>query len=269
MGMTLMMPSDAIHPLAVVDPAAHIHDGVSVGPFCVVGPHVTLHRGVRLISHVVVDGHTVVGEDTVVYPFASLGTPPQDLKYAGETSYTTIGARTVIREHVTINSGTAGGGFHTRVGDDCLLMVGVHVAHDGWVHNRVIMANNATLAGHVVVEEDAVLGGLCAVHQFVRIGRGAMIGGLTGVEQDVLPYALVMGERGSLRGLNLIGLKRSGHSREAIADLQNFYHGLFKQDDLPLAERLKHIPPTTGALSQAWHSFLQAPSKRGLCVPSA
>jgi UDP-N-acetylglucosamine acyltransferase len=269
MGMTLMMPSDAIHPLAVVDPAAHIHDGVSVGPFCVVGPHVTLHRGVRLISHVVVDGHTVVGEDTVVYPFASLGTPPQDLKYAGETSYTTIGARTVIREHVTINSGTAGGGLHTRVGDDCLLMVGVHVAHDGWVHNRVIMANNATLAGHVVVEEDAVLGGLCAIHQFVRIGRGAMIGGLTGVEQDVLPYALVMGERGSLRGLNLIGLKRSGHSREAIADLQNFYQGLFKQDGLPLAERIHHIPSTTGVLSETWRSFLQAPSKRGLCVPSA
>jgi UDP-N-acetylglucosamine acyltransferase len=148
-------------------------------------------------------------------------------------------------------------------------MVGVHVAHDGWVHNRVIMANNATLAGHVVVEEDAVLGGLCAIHQFVRIGRGAMIGGLTGVEQDVLPYALVMGERGSLRGLNLIGLKRSGHSREAIADLQNFYHGLFKQDGLPLAERIHHIPSTTGVLSETWRSFLQAPSKRGLCVPSA
>jgi len=255
--------------LAVVDPAADVHDHVSVGPFCVVGPHVTLHRGVRLISHVVVDGHTAIGEDTVVYPFASIGTPPQDLKYAGETSYTTIGARTVIREHVTINSGTAGGGLHTRVGDDCLLMVGVHVAHDGWVHNRVIMANNATLAGHVVVEDEAVLGGLCAVHQFVRIGRGAMIGGLTGVEQDVLPYALVMGERGSLRGLNLVGLKRSGHSREAIADLQNLYQHLFKHDTMPLAERLQTIPPTTGALSDNWRSFLQAPSKRGLCVPSA
>ena len=267
MGIPLMMKSSAIHPLAVVDPAAVLHEDVSVGPFCVVGPHVTLHRGVRLISHVVVDGHTVVGEGTVIYPFASIGTPPQDLKYAGETSYTTIGARTVIREHVTINSGTAGGGLHTRVGDDCLLMVGVHVAHDGWVHNRVIMANNATLAGHVVVEDGAVLGGLCAVHQFVRIGQGAMIGGLTGVEQDVLPYALVMGERGSLRGLNLVGLKRSGHSRESIADLQNLYQHLFKQDSAPLAERLQTIPLSTGALSETWRSFLHAPSKRGLCVP--
>jgi UDP-N-acetylglucosamine acyltransferase len=257
-----------IHPLASVDPAAQVGQGVSVGPFCVVGPNVTLHAGVKLISHVVVDGHTVLGENTTVYPFASLGTPPQDLKYAGEVSYTTIGPRTVIREHVTVNSGTEGGGLHTRVGDECLLMVGVHIAHDCQVHNRVIMANNATLAGHVVVEDDAVLGGLCAVHQFVRIGRGAMIGGLTGVEQDVLPYTLVMGERGSLRGLNLVGLKRSGQSREAIADLQALYHTLFKPEPTPLAERLKQIQ-ATGSLSQTWRSFLKTPSKRGLCVPSS
>ncbi|MFZ4762571.1 MAG: acyl-ACP--UDP-N-acetylglucosamine O-acyltransferase [Alphaproteobacteria bacterium] len=232
------MSETSIHPLAVVHPAAQIGENCEIGPFSVVGANVRLGRGVKLLSHVVVEGHTDIGADSVIYPFSSLGHAPQDLKYKGEPSRLIIGERNRIRENVTINTGTAGGGMETRVGNDCLLMVGVHVAHDCVVGNHVVMANNATLAGHVQVGDYAVLGGLSAVHQFVRIGAHAMIGGMSGIEQDVIPYGLVMGERARLAGLNLVGLERRGFEREAINRLRQAFKEIFLSDERPFAERL-------------------------------
>src|ERR1700674_1617899 len=184
-----------IHPTAIVAPGASLADDVVTGPYCVVGDHVVLGAAVRLAAHVVIDGRTTIGEATRIFPFASIGQEPQDLKYQGEESSLVIGRNNTIREYVTINPGTAGGGMVTRVGDDCLLMIGVHIAHDCQIADHVIMANNATLAGHVVVAEYARLGGLCAVHQFVRIGRHAMIGGMSGVEGDVISFAQAIGNR--------------------------------------------------------------------------
>lgn len=181
-----------------------------------------------LHSHVAVAGVTQVGEGTQIFPFASIGHAPQDLKYAGERVELVIGARNRIREHCTMNPGTVGGGGITRVGDDCLFMMSTHVAHDCVVGNRVILANNATLAGHVVVEDGAILGGLAAVHQFVRIGRNAMIGGLAGVVADVIPFGLVTGERGHLAGLNLVGLKRAGVERGQIHGLRAAFGEMFE-----------------------------------------
>ncbi|MEM8732103.1 MAG: acyl-ACP--UDP-N-acetylglucosamine O-acyltransferase [Pseudomonadota bacterium] len=205
-----------IHSSAVIEPGAQIGADVTVGPFCHVGPHVSLGDGVALRSHVVISGHTKIGEGTSVFPGAVLGEIPQDLKFSGETSFVEIGARTRIREHVTVNAGTEGGGGVTRVGDDCLLMAGCHVAHDCQVGNRVIIVNQAVMGGHCVIEDEAIIGGMSALHQFVRVGRGAMIGGMSGVERDVIPYGLVQGERAGLEGLNLIGLKRRGVAREDI-----------------------------------------------------
>jgi len=223
-----------------VDEKAELNDSVTVGPYCVVGADVTLGRNVTLISHAVVEGRTKVDENTTIYPFASIGHRPQDLKFQGEPSTLMIGRNNTIREHVTMNPGTEGGGMMTKVGDDCLFMMGSHVAHDCQLGNGVIMANNATLAGHVEVGDYAVLGGLCAVHQFVRIGRHAMIGGMSGVEGDVIPYGSVMGNRAVLSGLNIIGLKRRKFSRDDIHDLRTAYRLLFAQEGT-LSERVKDV----------------------------
>ena len=197
-----------IHPSAVVSSKAQIGDNVEIGPFCVVGDDVKIGEGTILKSHVVVEGDTVIGKNNIIFPFASIGLEPQDLKFKGEKSRVEIGDNNKIREHVTIHLGTQDGAMVTKIGSNCLLMVGVHIAHDCVVGNHVIFANNATLAGHVEVGDHVVIGGLSAVHQFVRIGAGAMIGGMSGVESDVFPNGLVMGERASLAGLNLVGLKR-------------------------------------------------------------
>lgn len=257
-----------IHSSAVVASEATLGQGVRVGPFCVIGPEVILGDGVVLHSHVVVTGRTRIGDRSEIYPFASIGHPPQDLKYAGEESELLIGPDNKIREHVTMNPGTRGGGMVTRVGAGCLFMMGAHVAHDCQIGDRVIMANNATLAGHVVVEDDAIIGGLSAVHQFVRIGRRAMVGGMSGVEHDVIPYGLVMGDRASLNGLNVVGLKRGGFSRDDIQSLRAAYDTLFA-DDRTMAERLREVEerfaqntPVTELLS-----FLRSESSRALCKP--
>lgn len=215
-----------IHPSAVIEPGAQIGADVKIGPFCHVGPHVSLADGVELRSHVVVTGHTRVGAGTVVFSGAVLGEVPQDLKFGGETTYVDIGARNRIREHVTINAGTEGGGGVTRIGDDCLLMAGCHIAHDCQVGNRVIVVNSVLMGGHCVIEDDAIIGGMSALHQFVRVGHGAMIGGMSGVERDVIPFGLVQGERAGLEGLNLIGLKRRGLPREDITALRNAFKDL-------------------------------------------
>lgn len=217
----------SIHPHALVDPSAKIGANVEIGPFCTVGPNVTIGDGTKLVSHVVVDGYTTIGKDNVVYPFAVLGTRPQDLKFKGEKSTLEIGDRNQIREHVTMNPGTAGDRSTTSIGSDCLFMVNAHVAHDCVIGDHVILANNATLAGHVSVGDYAILGGLSAVHQFVRIGAHAMIGGMSGVEYDVIPYGLVMGERARLAGLNLVGLERRGFPREDVNTLLKAYKEIF------------------------------------------
>ena len=257
-----------IHPTAIIAPGARLADDVVVGPYCVVGEHVGLESGVRIISHAVVDGRTTIGEHTRIFPFASIGHVPQDLKYDGEASSLEIGADNTIREHVTMNPGTAGGGMVTRVGDHCLFMVGAHVAHDCQIGNDVIMANNATLAGHVVVEDYALLGGLSAVHQFVRIGRHAMIGGMSGVERDVIPYGQVMGDRARLHGLNIIGMQRRGFSRDDIQNLRNAYNFLFG-DTGTLSERVEEVARRFGGIRPVEDlvAFIRADSSRAICQP--
>jgi UDP-N-acetylglucosamine acyltransferase len=216
-----------IHPTAIVEAGAELADDVTIGPFCCVGPQVVLGAGVVLQSHVVVTGDTKLGARTRVFPFASLGQVPQDLKYKGEPARLEIGKDNVIREGVTMNIGTEGGGMLTKVGDRSLFMTGAHIGHDCQVGNDTVFANNATLAGHVIVGDFAFLGGLSAVHQFCRIGRYAMVGGLTGVERDVIPYGMVVGDRARLVGLNLRGLQRNGFSADAIRTIRQAYGELF------------------------------------------
>lgn len=215
-----------IHPTAVIDPAAQIGPDCQIGPFCVIGPDVRLGRGVVLKSHVVLAGDTQIGDDSQIFPFASIGEVPQDRKFKGEKTRLVIGARNRIREHVTINPGTEGGGGITRIGDDGLFLAGSHVAHDCQVGHRVTIVNHAALAGHCVVEDDVTIGGLVGVHQFVRIGRGAMIGALTMVTADVIPFGMVHGPRGHLDGLNVVGLRRRGASRDDIHALRDMLHKL-------------------------------------------
>lgn len=215
-----------IHPSAVVESGARIGEGAIVGPFSLVGPEVVLGPRVHLKSHTVVTGLTEIGADTVIFPGAVVGEIPQDLKFKGEKTRLVVGERNRIREGVTMNTGTEGGGGITQVGDDCLFMTGSHVGHDVIVGNRVIMANQAALAGHCRIEDDVIIGGLSGIHQWVRIGRGAIIGAVTMVTNDVIPYGLVQAPRGELDGLNLVGLKRKGVAREDITALRAAYQML-------------------------------------------
>lgn len=257
-----------IHPTAIVAPSAVIGADVSIGPYCIVGDSVTLGDRVRLVAHVVVDGITEIGADTEIFPFASIGLRPQDKKFGGEASRLVIGARNVIREHVTMNPGTEGGGMVTRVGDDCLFMTASHVAHDCQVGNQVILANNATLAGHVTVGNGVIVGGLSAIHQFSRIGDYAFIGGMAAVEKDVIPYGMVMGERAHLAGLNLVGLKRRNIPREHIHALRHLYKQLFQTTDGTLAERAHAISVADqSAECAAVLKFLTSDSSRAFCTP--
>lgn len=257
-----------IHPSAVVDPAARIAETAVIGPFCVVGPDVVLGEHVELISHVVVTGRTTVGSGTRIFPFASIGHQPQDLKYHGEPSTLEIGANNQIREYVTMQPGTEGGGMLTKVGNNCLFMASAHVAHDCILGDNVIMANNATLAGHVMVGDFAFLGGLSAVHQFVRIGRHAMIGGMSGVEADVIPYGMVIGNRAHLNGLNIVGMKRRGFSREDIHTLRNAYRLLFAPEGT-LQERVADVEEQYQGNAAVMEvvEFIRAETSRSLCTP--
>lgn len=257
-----------IHPTAVVDAEARIADDVAIGPYCIVGPQVELAEGTILESHVVVGGDTTIGARAHIFPFASIGLKPQDLKYRGEPSKLIIGKDNRIREHVTMNPGTEGGGAVTRIGDSCLFMVGTHVAHDCQIGNHVIMANNATLAGHVVIEDFAILGGVSAVHQYVRIGRHAMVGGMSGVDQDVIPFGSVMGDRAHLSGLNLVGLKRHGFDRDEIQALRNAYLLLFA-DEGTFAERIGEVEGIFGECAPVRQivDFIKNQTQRGVCQP--
>ena len=257
-----------IHPTAVIEDGAQIGEDVAIGPYCVIGSEVTIADGVRLLSHVIVAGRTSVGEGTQIFPFASIGHRPQDLKFKGEPSRLEIGCNNVIREHVTMNPGTEGGGMVTTVGDECLFMMASHVAHDCHIGDHAILVNNATLAGHVEVGDWAIVGGLSAVHQFVRIGRHAMIGGMTGVENDVIPYGSVVGNRAHLSGLNLVGLKRRGFSRDVIHDLRRAYRLIFAQEGTQ-TERLADVAELYGGVEPVMEivDFMGADSSRSICQP--
>ena len=258
-----------IHSTAVINTKAELGSNVKIGPYCVIGENLKINDGTELISHVVLDGRTTIGANCRIFPFASIGHCPQDLKYSGEPSRLEIGANNVIREHVTINPGTKGGGMLTRVGNNCLFMVGSHVAHDCVIEDNAILVNNATLGGHVRVGEWGIIGGLSAVHQFVRIGKHAMIGGMSGIEHDVIPYGSVIGNRAKLSGLNIVGLKRRGFSRDDIHDLRKAYRLIFALEGT-LAERLDDVAEDFGQNEPVMEivDFIRADSTRAICQPA-
>ena len=254
-----------IHPTAIVSPGAQIAPDATIGPWCTVGPDVEVGPGVTLVSHVVLDGHTTIGEGAVLYPFCTVGLPPQDLKYKGEPTWCEIGPRTQIREHCTIHRGTVTGTGVTKVGADCLLMAVVHVAHDCVLGNGVIIANNVVMGGHVEIGDGAVIGGAAALHQFVRIGRAAMVGGVSGVEADVVPFGSVIGNRARLAGLNVIGLRRRGVDKARLHTIRTAFHTLFGGEGV-FAQRLETVRShyADEPLVMEMLAFASAPSKRGL-----
>lgn len=261
-------PSAKIHPTSVVETGAIIGANVTIGPLCVVGPEVTLGAGVTLKSHVAVDGWTDIGSGTTIFPFASIGHIPQDLKFGGERTKLEIGARNRIREHVTMNPGTIGGGGLTKVGDDGLFMMGVHVGHDCIVGNHVILANNASLGGHCLIGDNVVIGALAGVHQFCRVGRGAMIGGLAAVVADVIPMGMVMGDRASLDGLNLVGLKRAGIDKAQINGLRAAFKTVFLSGEnvKDSANQIKE-QHAGNPLVEEMLEFIFGESSRSLTIP--
>ena len=254
-----------IHPTAIISPGAEIEEGTLIGPFCIINDGARVRRGTRLISNIIIEGDTEIGENCTIYPFTSIGLPPQDLKYKGEKTGVRIGNNNTIREYTTIHRASVGGHGLTTIGDDNFLMAYVHVAHDCEIGNSVIMSNVATLAGHVLVEDHAYIGGLVAVHQFTRIGSYAMVGGFSGVGQDIPPYTMASGARAKLFGLNAVGLKRHGFPDSTINDLKKAYKILFRekrtlkdalkkiQEDLPYTDEIKHLVEFIGK------------NKRGIC----
>ncbi|CAN5171271.1 acyl-ACP--UDP-N-acetylglucosamine O-acyltransferase [soil metagenome] len=233
--------TNSIHPTAIISDKAVIGPDCHIGPYCTIGGEVTLGYGVRLDSHVVIDGRTSIGDETRVYPFVSIGLAPQDLKYAGEPTSTQIGERNHIREFVTIHRGTAGGGGTTRIGNDNLLMAQAHVAHDCQLGNEIVMANAATLAGHVEIADRASIGAYSGVHQFCRVGLEAFVGGYSVVVKDAMPYATIQGNHAKCYGLNTLGMKRRGYSRDAIEKLSRAFHLLLsaKLNTTQAVERIK------------------------------
>lgn len=256
-----------VHPSAVIEEGAQLGEGCVIGPFCVVGPQVVLGDRVELKSHVVVTGDTEIGEDTVIFPFAVIGEIPQDLKFQGEDTRLVIGARNRIREHATMNPGTEGGGGITRVGNDGLFMAGCHVAHDSQIGDRVILVNHVAIAGHCVLEDDVIVGGLSGVHQWVRVGRGAIIGGLTRVTNDVIPYGLVQAPRGELDGLNLVGLKRRGVARSDITALRAAFQ-MLAQGEGTFQDRARRLgEETDSAYVREIVDFVMGDTDRSFLTP--
>ena len=256
-----------IHASAHVEPGAVIGDGARVGPFSLIGAEVTLGAGVDVKSHAVVTGWTDIGAGTVIFPFATVGEIPQDLKFAGERTRLVVGARCRIREGATLNTGTAGGGGVTRVGDDCLLMTGAHVGHDAVLGDRVILANQVAVAGHCVIGDDVIIGGLSGIHQFVRIGRGAIIGAVTMVTNDVLPFGLVQGPRGILDGLNLVGLKRRGVDRADITAMRAAYQMLAQGEGSFLDRTRRLAEETESVYVREMTDFILSASDRSFLTP--
>ena len=256
-----------IHSSSVIDSKAKISNKVKIGPFCYVGPNVCLEDNVELISNIHIEGDTKIGKGTKVFPFASIGTQPQDLKFKGEKNSIEIGQDNLIREHVTINPGTERGGSKTIVGNNCLFMISSHIAHDCKIGNNVIIANNVPLGGHVTIEDSVVIGGNSAVQQFTRIGRLAMIGGMTGVLKDVTPFGLSIGNRNYLQGLNLIGLRRQKYDNKKIMALDKAYKEIFSSKNLH--ENLSKINGEykDNELVNEVITFIEKDKKRPICSP--
>jgi UDP-N-acetylglucosamine acyltransferase len=258
-----------IHATALVDPSAKLGAGVEIGPYCIVGPHVELGDGVVLHQHVVITSRTTLGPGCKVFPFASLGHAPQDVKFHDEPSTLTVGANTMIREHVTINPGTESGKMATRVGSGCFLMIGAHVAHDCQIGDNVTLVNGATLGGHVMIGDGAIIGGLSAVHQYVRIGAYAFVGGMSGIGGDLIPFGMAIGNRANLMGLNIVGLKRKSFPREQIHELRQAYRMLFSTEGT-LKERLDDVEAlfSKNPLVNQVTEFLRSDSDRSFCTPN-
>ncbi len=263
--------SAQIHPTAIITNGAKIGNNVKIGPFCCVGPHVEIKDNAILQSHVVIEERTVIGECAYIYPFASLGQRPQDLKYKGEPAKLEIGKNTVIREYVTANIGTEGGGMLTKIGDNCLVMAYCHIAHDCIVGNNVVLVNGVNLSGHVIVEDNAIIGGMSAVKQFSRIGKNAMIGGFSGINRDVIPYGIAWSERDTtLKGLNIVGLKRKGFSASEISTMLEVYKEIFetKTDIKQFTHNVENIKEKykDNAEIQEIVDFILAKSKNPICT---
>ena len=258
-----------IHNSSIIDKKAKIGKDVKVGPFCYIGPKVQIGDSVKLISNVHIEGNTKIGKNTKIFPFASIGTSPQDLKYKGESNSLEIGENNAIREYVTINPGTEGGGGKTVVGNNCLLMISSHIAHDCYIGNNVVIANNVPLGGHVTIEDSVVVGGNSAVQQYTRIGRLAMIGGMTGVLKDVIPFGLSFGNRNYLRGINLIGLKRNKYDNKKIMELSAAFKKIFSSKNLH--ENLGKINGEYKGndLVAEVINFIAKDKKRPICTPQS
>ncbi|MBL6785188.1 MAG: acyl-ACP--UDP-N-acetylglucosamine O-acyltransferase [Rickettsiales bacterium] len=270
-----MSNTNNIHPSAVIEDSVILGKAISIGPFCHIKGNVKISDGCNIDSHVVISGNTEIGENNKIFPFAVIGSDPQDLKFSGEYAKVIIGNNNIIREHVTIHSGTADGNKSnkleavTKIGNNCLFMVGSHIAHDCYIGNNVILANNATLAGHVSVDDYVIVGGLSAVKQFIRIGKHAIIGGMSGVEKDVIPFGLVMGERANLAGLNLVGLKRRSFPIESIRKLQNMYQSLFKDSSGVFNDRVSDLKSKLDDENVASViEFLESEFSNGICTPN-
>ncbi|NWF52949.1 MAG: acyl-ACP--UDP-N-acetylglucosamine O-acyltransferase [Nitrospirae bacterium] len=255
-----------IHPTAILNPNAEINEGVIIGPFCIIGEGVRIKKGTKLISNVVIDGDTEIGENCIIYPFTSIGLPPQDLKYKGEKTAVKIGNNNIIREYGTIHRASVGGDGVTTIGDNNFFMAYVHIAHDCKIGSNIIMANAATLGGHVIVEDYAIISGLAAIHQFTRVGAYAMVGGFSGVAQDIPPYTIASGARARLFGLNTIGLKRHGFSDAKINHLKKAYKILFREKRT-LKDAIKKIQEDLSETDEIKHliEFIQQKNTRGIC----
>jgi len=256
-----------IHKTAIVDPKAKISANVNIGPYSIIGPNVEIGEDTDIISHVSIAGHTKIGKKNKIYPFSSIGNNPQDLKYNGEKSYLEIGDSNTIREYVSINPGTDGGGGLTKIGNNCLFMVSSHVAHDCVIGDNVVAVNNVAIGGHVQIDDNAIIGGNSAIHQYIRIGKFAMIGGICAVIRDVIPYGLVHGNRSVLQGINLIGLRRNNIPNQEIALLNKAYKEIFKSENL--SENLKNLSEEfkENDLVIEILKFIKKDKKRPICTP--
>jgi len=244
---------------------AKIHSSVKIGPYCVIGDNVQIDENCVLHSHVSLSGNTKIGKNNIFYPFTSIGSAPQDLKYKGEKSFLIIGNDNTFRENVTVNPGTEGGGLYTKIKDNCLFMVGAHIAHDCMIGSNTILANNATLAGHVEIDNNAIIGGNSAIHQFVKIGKNAMVGGMSGLEKNLIPYGLYIGIRSNMKGLNLIGLKRKGLDNRKIKILNQFIEKVFNKND-SIENNLNKVNNEAKSIEEAKEiiDFIEKSNKRGL-----
>jgi len=256
-----------IHKTSIIDSKAKISKSAKIGPYTIIGPNVIIEEKVEIHSHVNITGYTKVGAETKIFPFASIGTQPQDLKYKDEKNSLVIGKNNIVREYVTINPGTAGGGGTTIIGDKCLFMISSHIAHDCKIGNDVVIANNVPLGGHVVIEDGVIIGGNSAVQQFTRIGRLAMIGGMTGVLKDIIPFGLSFGNRNFLKGINIIGLKRKNYKNKKIMQLNEAYQKIFTSKNLH--ENLSKINGEykNNELVQEVTNFISKDKKRPICSP--